>query len=323
MVVTFSLCSSMSAQDVTVDAVGRGTVDGNGIHQGSYTTSGLTNGYVVGRLAMSVPETRQRSFFVFDLPSAPVGRQVASARLRLFVPNFATAVQGGPSEVFLHDVDGPVSGLENATAAFDDLGDDAPFGSRIYSDSDEGTFTEVALNAGGLAALNAAIGGQFALSMRHQNEDMDDQNYYVFAGSGTLNNTQDGNSQLLIDWSDPPATAFEQLLAGANDLSGQAFTFTPNGADGYDITAAGAFDNGFSNAVAFGDDDLQGGFPLGFSIHVPGAGAVSRMQISSNGWVAPDHLFVDSDFSESTATSASRRRRWRVRGHASRCSGTT
>ncbi len=95
------------------------------------------------------------------------------------------------------------------------------------------------------------------------------------------------------------ATAYEQLLAGANDLSGLAFTFTPNAQGGYDITPTGAFDNNFSNVVSFGDDDLQSGFALGFTVNIPGSGPVSSMQIDSNGWVAPDGAFSASDFGES------------------------
>ena len=107
-----------------------------------------------------------------------------------------------------------------------------------------------------------------------------------------------------------PGTIYESFTAAA-DLSGQAFTFTPNASGGYDITAAGSFVTPV-NAVAAGDDELLDAIPLGFSIPVAGAGVVSAIDISSNGWCAPDGAFTLSDASESVADFESQAPRWAV-----------
>ena len=76
-----------------------------------------------------------------------------------------------------------------------------------------------------------------------------------------------------------PGTVYELFDDGttnANDLTGQAFTFTPNAAGGYDITAAGSLLPA-SNSVIIGDDELLDAIPLGFTINVAGAGAVSTI----------------------------------------------
>ena len=109
-----------------------------------------------------------------------------------------------------------------------------------------------------------------------------------------------------------PGTVYELFDDGttnANDLTGQAFTFTPNAAGGYDITAAGSLLPA-SNSVIIGDDELLDAIPLGFTINVAGAGAVSTIDISSNGWCAPDGFFTGSDFSESVSQFTDEGARW-------------
>ncbi|MBK8980030.1 MAG: hypothetical protein IPM29_29370 [Planctomycetes bacterium] len=96
-------------------------------------------------------------------------------------------------------------------------------------------------------------------------------------------------------------TVYEQFTsAAANDLSNTAYTFTPNATGGYDITRGGTFNTSYTNQLTFRDDQLQSGFALGFTINMPGAHAVSAIQIDSNGWAAPDGFFTSSDFTEST-----------------------
>jgi hypothetical protein len=80
-----------------------------------------------------------------------------------------------------------------------------------------------------------------------------------------------------------PADFYEEFLtAGAFDLSGTALTLTYNGV-GYTVSAGGTFNPNFAGNLGLGDDTLSAGNAFGFTINVPGVGAVSAVDIDSNG----------------------------------------
>jgi large repetitive protein len=109
------------------------------------------------------------NWFTFDLSSL-AGQTITSAILALTSP----AGYGSPdaSETYsLFDVSTAVATLQTSFAIgsaagmdiFTDLGDGASYGSRSVSATDDNTIVQTNINAAGVAALNAAIGGQFAV----------------------------------------------------------------------------------------------------------------------------------------------------------------
>ena len=105
-------------------------------------------------------------FFVFDL-SAVTG-PIVSAALSLGqpAPNGYFGPAGG-STYTNYDVATPISQLtadqSGATAIFNDLGSGTAYGSTVVGLSSVGAQVDIAINANGLAALNSAEGGQFAI----------------------------------------------------------------------------------------------------------------------------------------------------------------
>ncbi|MGE0145020.1 MAG: hypothetical protein AB7I19_17425 [Planctomycetota bacterium] len=93
-----------------------------------------------------------------------------------------------------------------------------------------------------------------------------------------------------------PADFYEQFGAGAIDLSGTAVTLAYNGI-GYTVTPGGTFNPNFSANLGLGDDTLSAGNAFGFTINVPGIGAVSAVDIDSNGRCG--FGLTGSDFTES------------------------
>ena len=134
---------------------------------GSHTQS--NENYIVGWRG-----AEYRNFFVFDLTAIPIGDTVVSVTLRLFNPalNLPTILANGysspdPFETYeVVEVITPVPllilGGAALTTTYQDLADGAVFGSRAVSAADNGTNVDIALNAAGVAAIDAGV-GLFAL----------------------------------------------------------------------------------------------------------------------------------------------------------------
>jgi hypothetical protein len=170
----------------------------NAIDSGWYAETGLhvatNDNYVVGEVAGLV----RHNFFVFDLTA--VVDDIASASVQLYNPtNALPALRGyispDATETFdLYDVSTPIASLSASSAigpagvaVFDDLGTGTVLGQRVVSAADNGTTISLTLNADGLAALNAARGGLFALGGALSSLGGAD-NEYVFGFSVALDN---------------------------------------------------------------------------------------------------------------------------------------
>jgi hypothetical protein len=162
LVVTLSIVlttgiTAARASVIGIDAIDSGTYQSTGLHD-----SGIEN-YLTGTLM-----NEHHSFFVFDLTG--VTAEITAATLNLFNPGVAPCCLGYVSpdstETFaLMDVSTPVSTLVtggSGVATFDDLGTGTTFGSYVASAADNGTTISIALNAAGIAALNAALGSTIA-----------------------------------------------------------------------------------------------------------------------------------------------------------------
>jgi len=230
------VATAAHAQDVTLEPAGRGIIRGDDSHVSSYTDLGLLNSFVTGTTG-GAPSQKTRAFFVFDLPMAPVSMHVVAADLRLCVSSL-DGVVGGIQRVTVTDVDSSVGALEDGTTAtFDDLGDGDPFGSRLYSDADEGTCPEITLDADAINLINGALGGQFAFSLRNSEEEAAGD-HFVFGGSGSFGNVEDGQSQLLLTWGPdtvaPPSIVIDAPAKISPDQAPVCFTVDATSAAGID-----------------------------------------------------------------------------------------
>jgi hypothetical protein len=105
-----------------------------------------------------------RNWFVFDLASVSGTIVSASLRLQTYYVNF---YQKGTDTYTLFDVTTPIASLTaggtGLVDTFNDLGSGTTYGNRTYTFTDEFQVRDVALLAAGVNALQAAVGGQFAL----------------------------------------------------------------------------------------------------------------------------------------------------------------
>lgn len=130
--------------------------------QGFYDSTGFHEPSVRDYEAGPSPFVVFRNFFAFDLTGA---FEVVSASFTV-----ATAFYNSvdTSEIWRMfdvstDVTSLVAGGEGLTATFDDLGSGASLGETTLSLNNEGQFVTITLNLNGITALNAAMGGLFAI----------------------------------------------------------------------------------------------------------------------------------------------------------------
>ena len=146
--------SPVRAATITLNAVDSGVYDELGRHTAAY------QGYVAGYDGYYV----YHDWFVFDLSSVSGHIVSASLRLQTFYVNF---YQHGTDTFTLFDVTTPIASLvaggTGLVGTFNDLGSGTIYGNRTYTYSDEFNVRDTALQAAGLNALQAAVGGQFAL----------------------------------------------------------------------------------------------------------------------------------------------------------------
>lgn len=161
--VVVALASGVPASAATIDATDSGWYNASGTHVAQ------NDNYIVG----AGNGTLYHNFFVFDLTG--VTDLVVSASLQLYNPDNALPALKGyispdATETYaLYDVSTAIGTVQasNAGAAgqavYNDLGSGLEFGQVVVSAADNGSIVSVVLNDDGLAALNAARGGQFAL----------------------------------------------------------------------------------------------------------------------------------------------------------------
>ena len=179
------------AQDVQVNPIGRGVIHDNDTHTTSYSTGTGDSPYYIG----NIDGTDYRPFFVFDIPEAPEGMYVASASLRLFVPPQGIEEADGGITVQIRDAICRIAELETLDAFYDDLGGGPVFGSRVYEEADEDTFTEIQFNAAGIELLNRALGLKYTFSL-----NSDKGLVFGIFGRDNFTPLDAGDSQLVITW---------------------------------------------------------------------------------------------------------------------------
>jgi hypothetical protein len=139
------------------------------------------NGNYIAGLCCFGEGDQHRDFFVFDLSG--VATPIAAARLRLFNPEAGFGSPDASETYTVFDVTTSIASLTDGTAtAFADLGSGVVYGSLVMTALDNGTLVEIVFNAAGVAAINGALGGLFAVggavTTIDANLDLDDE--FVF-----------------------------------------------------------------------------------------------------------------------------------------------
>lgn len=156
--------SSVTAQDLVLEAVDSGNYDWEGDHSSSNTY------YPAGDTAAS-GYNELRNFFIFDL-SAVTG-PVLGATLELYNPSNPPDAGNGYNspdsfETYslwevVTDVSTLTAGGSGLTGIFDDLGGGTAFGTIDMTEADNGTIVSISLNHNAENAIVAAAGGLWAV----------------------------------------------------------------------------------------------------------------------------------------------------------------
>lgn len=143
-----------------------GVFDVSAFNSGWYRDGGVYYGgntnYIVGSCC---GYAKYNDWFTFDLSLVTGAVTGASLKLATY------AVMGGASTFSLFDVSTSISNLTadhsnggaTGVAILEDLGSGVFYGSREYSTFDSGSIQTIALNGNAIAALNGALGNQFAI----------------------------------------------------------------------------------------------------------------------------------------------------------------
>lgn len=158
-----------------IDGSDSGWYDDDGEHQPNNTN------YVVTDFDHSTGGY-YRNFFVFDLSA--VSQSVISATLRLWTGSY----DNDSIDYTLFDVVTTVSQLvaggATETAIYTDLGEGDAFSDpTTVTPADTNTFIEIALNAAGIADINSAAGGLWAIGGSGANSTGAVTNPQIFGGS--------------------------------------------------------------------------------------------------------------------------------------------
>lgn len=151
----FAASLALNAAPITVGASNSGYYTSGGDH------NFIETDYLTGRYN----NANYRSFVAFDL-SGQTGT-IQSVTLTLYTPTILTS--DGLETLAIYDVSTALSALlPNAfgaagVATYNDLGTGTQFAIRNFTSTDNGTLVDITFNASGIAAVQAALGGQFAV----------------------------------------------------------------------------------------------------------------------------------------------------------------
>jgi hypothetical protein len=162
MIGLLAASSSAQAAIITLNPVDLGSYNELGEHFSNNTNTITGNG---GSGCPGGPRcTTFRNWFVFDLASLS-GMTIVSATLSLTTAGYQSTDATETYTLFdaSTSIASLIAGGTGLTGTFDDLGTGTTYGNRTYSAADAFLERDIMLVAAGVNALQAAIGGQFAL----------------------------------------------------------------------------------------------------------------------------------------------------------------
>jgi large repetitive protein len=194
LIVVLLACSSVvsaavpaAAATITLSAATRGWYRPTGVTNGTSATNNYISGDCRGAVC-GVESDDMRNWFNFDLSA--VSGTVISARLLLDIrpgggaDGYASTSSASETYTVFDVSPGNVGSLGTSSVAIHtDLGSGVTFATYIATSASLGTTASISLNAAGLAALQAAFGGAFAVggAVTTLNGVADDE--YVFGFS--------------------------------------------------------------------------------------------------------------------------------------------
>ena len=183
VVLTFVASVPAYGATIVLSAVDTGWYNNSGFHDPTNPN------YIVGE-GVGVPTPPLfRDFFIFDLSSL-AGQTVLSARLVLYNPNDGYFSTNTTETFALFDVTTDIAVLQaggaGLTSIYDDLGSGTSYGSRFVGEATEGTPVFTTLNADGVTAVNAALGGSFAIGGTLTTLQLGSPPEFMFSGTGDL-----------------------------------------------------------------------------------------------------------------------------------------
>jgi hypothetical protein len=178
MILLLATASLASASDQTITAVASG-------YYGQYDSS--AHGYTMQNyFAGSIGSDPDNNFFVFAL-SGISGTIQSPSSLNLIMPANGIYAPNGTLTYTLFDVSTPISQLVAGTPSasiWEDLGSGTVYGSASIEDGNAGSVFMVSFNEAGIAALNAANGGYFAVGGSITNLNGNDGYAFGYTNNG-------------------------------------------------------------------------------------------------------------------------------------------
>lgn len=211
-----SSVASPSAWAVMVDAFDRGWYDVTGFHDPENTNYAIS-------FNTFPPSTR--NFFAFDLGG--LSGQVLAASLNLTLPENGYSSGSSSETVGLFDVTVDLADLLAGTGgagAYEDLGSGSQLGEGTILNTDAGSVVSIAFNSFGVSAINAALGGIFAVGGENLTRGTPDL-LFIFTNDPAPTN----QSFLSIQLGPSPAVAPEPKAAGLLLLALGALLFCRRG----------------------------------------------------------------------------------------------
>jgi hypothetical protein len=141
----------------------------------------------------SDPTHGMRHWFLFDLSEIEGAIYSVSLTLEtgeIFFLDGSLRAALTPDELTytMYGVDTPTSiltaGGDGLSSVFDDLGSGDAFGTRTYTREDNGAVVDIAMNGAGVAAVQAAVGGYFALGGAVASDSEGRDRYLTYAEGG-------------------------------------------------------------------------------------------------------------------------------------------
>jgi hypothetical protein len=189
---------SADAATIIINSTSFGWWDSTGSHSAAITNYGTGD---------DAANNEHRSFFVFPLTG--VSGTLQSATLQIFNPAYGSP---NPTEILgIFDVSTSIAALtasgSGQIAIYNDLGSGTLFGSTSVSPANNESVVSISLNSAALAALQSALGGDFAVGGALTTLSVPGATEGVFLFSTALT----GSRQLVLNTIPEPASLF--LLA--------------------------------------------------------------------------------------------------------------